>query len=112
MPHALVTAAWLALFAGAHADTRIDPNVFRSKLTGYTSHLSGALDIDGLLLGARSGPGPLFARQQYVCPDPAGQSCSATKCCPSGENCVSKDHRFQSKKYARNQPDNADICFR
>lgn len=89
MPHALIIAVYLTLLTASRADISVDPDVFRSGLTDPTSDLGGAIDIEGLLLGIHSGSSSLFARQRYVCPDPAGQSCSATKCCRSGENCVS-----------------------
>jgi hypothetical protein len=89
MHQALITAVYVTLFIGARAVVFVDPDVFKSQLTDPAPDLSGVINIEGLLLGVHSGSSSLYDRQQYVCPDPAGQSCSATKCCRSGENCVS-----------------------
>ncbi|KAF1977885.1 hypothetical protein BU23DRAFT_550554 [Bimuria novae-zelandiae CBS 107.79] len=70
--------------ASDHAD------VFRSGFADLGSNLVSNFSNSTILLNSAGVlPSLLFARQQFVCPDPGGPSCSATTCCATGQKCVS-----------------------
>ena len=81
--------AVLVFVAVARGNLPEDTDQFRSGFADHAPSLLSNFSDYGIILNQRDLFPPLFARQRMVCPDPGGPTCSATKCCASGQKCVS-----------------------
>ena len=96
MPSTTAFFTALTLFSAVRGNSITPDDITGEFQSGFVDHGPSLLSNiggynDSIILNQRSGNlfPPLFARQQRVCPDPGGPSCSATKCCRTGEKCVS-----------------------
>jgi hypothetical protein len=98
MFYAISTFAALVFVTVAGNNLLEDTDLFVSELADHAPSLLSNFSNLGIPLSHLDPFSSLFARQQRVCPDAGGPSCSETTCCASGQKCVSSMSTLIDKK--------------